>query len=118
MQPPRHRERRDRSREDQIHLGALRVLAVKLFFPLLGVLGASAVAFPFLLSFTVPTIPLYNREVTTDASTNSDSLLDGLTDPQRQAVTHVDGPLLIVAAAGSGKTRVITRRVGYLMSLG
>jgi DNA helicase-2/ATP-dependent DNA helicase PcrA len=46
------------------------------------------------------------------------SLLDGLTEPQRRAVTHVDGPLLIVAAAGSGKTRVITRRVGYLMSLG
>jgi DNA helicase-2/ATP-dependent DNA helicase PcrA len=48
----------------------------------------------------------------------TDSLLDGLTEPQRRAVTHVDGPLLIVAAAGSGKTRVITRRVGYLMSLG
>jgi DNA helicase-2/ATP-dependent DNA helicase PcrA len=45
-------------------------------------------------------------------------LLADLTEPQRQAVTHVDGPLLIVAAAGSGKTRVITRRVGYLMSLG
>jgi DNA helicase-2/ATP-dependent DNA helicase PcrA len=44
--------------------------------------------------------------------------LQDLTEPQRQAVTHVDGPLLIVAAAGSGKTRVITRRVAYLMSLG
>jgi len=47
-----------------------------------------------------------------------ESLLQDLTEPQRQAVTHVDGPLLIVAAAGSGKTRVITRRVAYLMSLG
>ncbi len=46
------------------------------------------------------------------------SLLDDLTDSQRQAVTHVDGPLLIIAAAGSGKTRVITRRVAYLISLG
>ncbi len=45
-------------------------------------------------------------------------LLADLTDNQRQAVTHVDGPLLIIAAAGSGKTRVITRRVAFLISLG
>jgi DNA helicase-2/ATP-dependent DNA helicase PcrA len=44
--------------------------------------------------------------------------LDDLTEPQRRAATHVDGPLLIVAGAGSGKTRVITRRVAYLLSLG
>ncbi len=48
----------------------------------------------------------------------SETLLEGLTEPQRQAVCHVDGPLLIIAAPGSGKTRVITRRVGYLISLG
>ena len=45
-------------------------------------------------------------------------LLQDLTDPQREAATHVDGPLLIIAGAGSGKTRVLTRRVAYLMSLG
>lgn len=45
-----------------------------------------------------------------------DSLLADLTPPQRQAAMHVNGPLLIVAGAGSGKTRVITRRVAYLMS--
>ncbi len=48
---------------------------------------------------------------------NADDILKDLTDEQRQAVTHVDGPLLIIAGAGSGKTRVITRRVAYLMSL-
>lgn len=50
--------------------------------------------------------------------TNVDQLLQDLTDPQREAATHVDGPLLIVAGAGSGKTRVITRRVAYLVAQG
>ena len=47
-----------------------------------------------------------------------DDLLDGLTPPQRAAVTHRDGPLLIIAAAGSGKTRVLTRRVAHLVREG
>ena len=44
--------------------------------------------------------------------------LSDLTEPQRQAVTHVDGPLLVLAGPGSGKTRVITRRMAHLVSLG
>ncbi len=49
---------------------------------------------------------------------DAEKYLHDLTAPQREAATHVDGPMLIIAGAGSGKTRVITRRVAYLISLG
>ncbi len=44
--------------------------------------------------------------------------LAGLNEPQRQAVEHIDGPLMIVAGAGSGKTKVLTTRIAHLMKNG
>jgi len=47
-----------------------------------------------------------------------DNYLDNLNESQREAVVHKDGPMIIIAGAGSGKTRVLTYRIAHLMNQG
>ena len=56
--------------------------------------------------------------VSDSAQAQIDGLLARLNPPQQEAVTHGDGPMLIFAGAGSGKTRVLTARIGYLIAAG
>src|SRR6187397_3480074 len=55
-------------------------------------------------------------EVATPSRLSAKEILAPLNPPQREAVSHLSGPLLILAGAGSGKTRVLAHRVAYLIA--
>ncbi len=108
----------------RVHTAGLKRLAQNIFCgtharrlpatqPLYPVLGR-----PSLLNATPPNVYAVSIATHSHRRSNMDVIFRELTPPQRQAVEHINGPLLILAGPGSGKTRVVTHRIANMLRHG